>query len=146
MNTKPHIYLDNRRVFASLLGAVAAMLFPILLIALFILSEIYFPPENAKNDGYILGFSALLGLMPFLFFSCFVYYLLMSIKEYIALKIAVFVSLVVALLIGFGFIWFLRTLVGMPGIQIFYTGYCISAVLGISLSIGSWAWHRKLNA
>lgn len=143
MSTEPHINIEGRHVLASLLGAIASMLLPIAFVVIFILGEIYSPPENPENDGYIRGFAVVLGFMPLMFVSYFIYYIFMSFKDQVTLKRACSFSLLAALVIGFGFSWLIRD--GVPTIHIFPIGFSISAFLGISLCIGAWAWHRKLN-
>ena len=143
MSTEPHISIKGKHLLASLLGALASMLIPIVLVVFFVLGEIYYPPENPENDGHIRGFAVFLGFIPLMFFSNFIYYIFMSLKERITLKKASIVSLLIAFILGFSFSRAISE--GMPIVHMISIGLSISAFIGISLCIGAWAWHKKLN-
>lgn len=143
MDTDPHINIKGIHLLASLLGALVAMIIPILFILLLVLGEIFYPPENPENDGYIRGFAVVLGLMPLFFVFYFTYYIFLSLKPRLSLKKAFSVALSVATLIGFGFCWAMS-----ENAQIIYTaitGLSMFGFLGFSLCTGTWAWYKKLN-
>lgn len=143
MTTEPLINLDRREGLASIIGALASMISPIAIVAWFIFGEIFYPPENPENDGYVRGFATLLGFIPLMLAVNFVYYIFMSIKKNLTLKSACKVSVILSIISGMAFSWIMR-----ESTQIVYLlimGCSISLFFAISLCVGSWAWHCTLK-
>ncbi|AWB65463.1 hypothetical protein C2869_02985 [Saccharobesus litoralis] len=142
MSTEPLFNIQGKHFLASLLGALASMAIPLCFVLLFGFAEIYYPPENPENDGYLRGFAVFLGFMPILFFSYLTYFILLSIKQGLSFKVASVVSTFLAALIGLGFAR-LASLGGNLNDAII-TGALVFTFFATSLFAGTWAWHRKL--
>ncbi|ADZ90923.1 hypothetical protein Marme_1662 [Marinomonas mediterranea MMB-1] len=125
---------------AAFIGALTSLLIPVSFIVFFVLGEIFYPPENSENDGYIRGFAIFLGFVPLIFFSCFIYFILMSIKETLSLKSALIVSLLLSCSLGF-----LLTKNSAPMPQLFIYWGSVSLFFSTTLCLGAWVWHKKLK-
>lgn len=143
MNTDSHINIQGRHLVASLLAALASMIVPILFVTLFVLAEVFMPPENSENDGYIRGFAVFLGFIPLMFFAHFTFYIFISLKDKLTLKATFTLCFTVSLVIAAGFSWLLKG--SLPILDMLFVGLSTSVSLGASLCVGGWVWHKKLS-
>lgn len=98
MSTEPHI--KDEHVKAALSGSLHAMIVPIVFILFFIFGEIFFPPENPENDGYLKGFIMIIGLMLPLLSAYFIYFMFMCIGRNMKIRTAFIISLPIAFIMG----------------------------------------------
>jgi hypothetical protein len=143
MTTEPHISFDRREGLASFLGALASMAPAVLLVVWFMLGEIYFPPEDPENDGYIRGFASIVGFLPLMFIVNFMYYIFIGISKDIELKTTCKISVVLSIFSGVGFGSLFKEFNDF--VTPLLVGGFITLFFSISLCVGCWAWHRTLK-